>query len=91
MGKENGVKPAAFQEGETVKFTDFVMGKIETKYGPSMLIEYAGADGEIHRKHFVPENSNLIELLRARPEATTVTLKKYLTSGEYKRPVWMVE
>jgi len=84
------VKAKAFTEGETVKFTDYVANKVETKYGENWLIEYAGDDGEIIRAHF-QKSDNLLNMLRQRPEATTVTLKKYLTDGEFKKPVWVVE
>ena len=89
-GNSKMIKAKAFLEGESIKFVDYVATPMETRFGETTLIEFAGADGEIFRSLFDTKKA-LLSQLRERPEATTVTLKKYITSGEYKRPIWIVE
>ena len=72
-------------EGETIRFSDFIVTPAFTRFGESAIVSFADDKGEIFRKVF---SESLGKYMEKNKPQKSVTLKKKLVDGEYNYNVY---
>ena len=80
---------AKLQLGELIRFTDVALVNIETRFGESVMVNFADKEGKVFRKVYA--QGGMLAFLKQNPEAQSIVLKRQLKDGEYTYNVWSRE